>query len=325
MGKLGVPRSYSLYGVHLKSALRLPGLELRDSGEVPIELLNGSVSLFSKVRREAGIRPEKRDWFTHARLSDGSDYLQWSGLFEFLVSADGRTIACCALNGTSLESFQTYLIGQVLSFALLRQGIEPLHATTVVVNREAVAFLGDCGYGKSSLAAAFLQVGYPLLTDDLLVLKEDGDRFVAYPGPPRIKLFPEIARSLLGEQVNGIPMTNQTSKLVIPLDEKEAVSPQRSFPLKGIYVLSPPARSRGSRINIRTLSPRRAFVEMVKNTFNAVIVDPERLRRQFALATRLAASVPIKTLSYPRTLMRLPTVREAVRSDLNNERPFSIR
>lgn len=309
------PRVYRIYGICLKSHWPLPGHERSPPDLADVELFEATPAVFSDASREAEKQSDREDWFRHVRLPDGSDYLHWSGLFEFLVSPDGRRIACRALSGASRESFQTYLLGQVLSFALLKQGIEPLHATTVVIDGQAVAFLGDCGYGKSSLGAAFLQAGYPLLTDDLLVLKEEGDRFVAYPGPPRIKLFPEIARSLLGEQVNGIPMTNQTSKLVIPLDEKKAVLPQRAFPLKAIYVLSPPARSRSSRITIRPLSPRRAFFEILKNTFNAVIIEPQRLERQFELATRLATGGPLRSLSYPRRLGRIAQVRESILRD----------
>ena len=310
-------RSYCLYGVRLKSVLSLPGPELESNGNSEITLFHGSATLFSGARRRAGMSPEKGDWFRYARLSDGSEYVKWSGLFEFLVSPDGRRIACRELDGASAESFQTYLLGQVLSYALLKQGIEPLHSTSAVIDGEAVAFLGDCGYGKSSLGAAFLQAGYHLLTDDLLVLKEEGDRFVAYSGPPRIKLFPRIAKSLLGERVNGTPMNNCTPKMVIPLERNETVSPQGTFPLRAIYVLTPPpASSRSSRITIRPLSPRRACVEMIKNSFNIVIVEPERLKRQFVLASRLAARVPVKSLSYPRTLTRLPAVRQAVLSDL---------
>jgi hypothetical protein len=315
----GPPCCYRLYGLLLRSVLPLPGPEFAGSRSAAVEVFHGSASLFSRVQRKAGISPERGDWFAHARLSDGSDYLRWSGLFEFLVSADGRRIACRALNDTSHESFQTYLVGQVLSFALLRQGIEPLHSNAVVINGEAVAFLGDCGYGKSSLGATFLQVGYRLLTDDLLVLKEEMDRFMVYPGPPRIKLFPEIAKSLLGERVSGTPMSNQTPKLVIPLAQNETVSAECVFPLRAIYVLVPPrASSRSHKITIRKLSPRRAFLELIKNTFNATVVEPGRLKCQFMLATRLAARVPVKSLSYPRTLARLPAVREAVRSDLSN-------
>ena len=322
----GSPSCYRLYGLLLRSVLPLPGPDFLGSGTAAVEVFYGSASLFSRARTEAGISRETGDWFAHARLPDGSHYLRWSGLFEFLISADGHRIACRALNGASGESFGTYLAGQVLSFALLKQGVEPLHATTVVIDGEAVAFLGDCGFGKSSLGAAFLQVGYPMLTDDLLVLKEKGNRFAAYPGPPRIKLFPEIARSLLGERVTGTPMNNRTSKLVIPLDRNQAVLPQGAFPLRAIYVLVPPrSSSRSHKITIRRLSPRRAFLALLKNSFNTVVVEPGRLKCQFMLATRLATRVPIASLSYPRALEQLPDVRQAILADLNNGTPISSR
>lgn len=316
MGSLRVTRVYCLYGMRLKSIMPLPGREITSSGQAAIELLSGSSSLFSRARREAGICPKEKEWFKHAGMPDGSDYLRWSGLFEFLVSADGRRIACREFNGASHESFQTYLLGQVLSFSLLKQGFEPLHATSVVIDGGAVAFLGNCGYGKSSLGAAFLQEGYSMLTDDLLVLKEEGNRFAAYAGPPRIKLFPEIAKRLLGGRVNGTPMNNDTSKLVIPLGPDETVSPECAFPMKAIYILRPPASLHSSRVVIRRLSPRDAFLAVTKNTFNAVVVASERLKRQFVLASRLAATVPVKSLSYPRALKHIPKVREAIRSDL---------
>ena len=320
------PCCYRLYGLLLRSVLPQPALAFAGSGIAVVEIFHGSASVFSRARREARIRLDEGKWFAHGRLSDDSDYLRWSGLFEFLVSADGHRIACRAFKGASQESFQTYLAGHVISFALLRQGIEPLHSTTVVIDGEAVAFLGDCGFGKSSLGAVFLHGGYRLLTDDLLVLKEEGDQFMAYPGPPRIKLFPEIARSVLGERVTGIPMNDQTSKLVIPLGQNEAVLPQSAFPLKAIYVLTPPSpNSPSHRITIRTLSPRRAFVELIKNTFNHLVVEPGRLKCQFVLATRLTTRVPIASLSYPRALKHLPDVRQAILANLSNGTTFSFR
>src|SRR5205823_3902180 len=103
----------------------------------------------------------------------------------------------------------------------------------VVVRQQAVAFLGDSGYGKSSLGAAFLQAGHSLLTDDILVITENNRRFTAHPGPSRIKLFPHIAKTLLGERVAGIPMHPTTSKLVIPLTQKQ--SEHATAPLRAIY------------------------------------------------------------------------------------------
>lgn len=308
-------RAYEVYGLRLTSVIPLPCPVPRDPGPAQAELVYGSTSLFSRVYRAIGTTPNGNPWFRHSRLPDGSDYLRWSGLFEFLIAADGRKVACRSLDETSHEVFQTYLLGQVLSFALLKRGIESLHSTAVVVDGEAVGFVGDCGYGKSSLGAAFLQAGHPLLTDDLLVVEEDAHGVLAYPGVPRIKLFPEIARGLLGEGIVGTPMNNLTPKLVIPLGRK--LFCRDVSPLRAIYVLTFPAgSSRNDRITIRALSPRRAFLELLKDTFNAMVLEPARLTRQFDLAARLAGKVPVKSLSFPRSLDRLPSVREAILSDL---------
>lgn len=310
-------RVYHLYGLSVKCDWPLPCPGRAGPAMAEVELFEGPGSVFSEPPGVRARPSDGEDWFSHVRLSDGSDYLRWSGLFEFLVSADGRRIACRPLNGTPQEAFHTYLLGHVLSFALLKQGIEPLHSTAVVVAGGTVAFLGDCGYGKSSLGAAFLQAGHPLLTDDLLVVKEEAQGFVTYPGPPRIKLFPEVARRVLGERVTGTPMNHLTPKLVIPLGRDGKPSWRSAAPLKAIYVLRPPLEGRrDARISVRALSRRRAFVELVRNTFNAIVLEPARLSRQFDLAASLSSRIPVKALSFPRSLARLAEVRAAIESDL---------
>jgi hypothetical protein len=242
-------------------------------------------------------------------------YLRWPGLFEFLVAADGRRVLGRPLGDASPEAFRTYLLGQVVSFALLGQGIESFHATVLEVGDGAVALLGDCGFGKSTLAAAFLRDGHRLLTDDLLVAVPRQGGVVAFPGPPRIKLFPEPARTFLGE-VSGPPMNGLTPKQVIPLAPEQSVSSPR--PLRAFYVLRPPAdQSRRRRITVRRFSPRHSVLRLLAGTFNATVRDPARLARQLAAASRLAAEVPVKSLSYPREMSQLPRVVEAVRSDLS--------
>ena len=310
------PFTYRLYGLFLRSELPLPCPELQESHQDAVDLFEAPDSLFVHARQNTSSEPKPGDWFQHTRLSDGSDYLRWSGLFEFLVSPEGRRIACRACNGTTQEAFQAYLVSQVLSFALLKHGIESLHATVVVVQQQAVAFLGNSGYGKSSLGAAFLRAGHTLLTDDILVLTENGRRFTAHPGPPRIKLFPDIAKTLLGKQVAGIPMNPTTSKLVIPLASQQ--SSEAAAPLRAIYMLRPPTTGVPlTRVTLTLLSQRRACLDLLANTYNPVIVKPDRLARQFNLTVRLAAGVPVKSLSYPRDLAFLPEVLTAIKSDAN--------
>jgi hypothetical protein len=259
-------------------------------------------------------RLDPGQWFYYLGLRDGSDYLRWSNLFDFLVSSDGRRIACRALDGASREIFQTYLLGQVLSFALIKLGIEPLHSTAAVIGGRAIGFLGDCGAGKSSLAAAFLQAGSPLLTDDLLVLKEVSDGLAAYPGMPRIKLFPEVANRLLGEAPGTLP-DSRLVKMAIRLDGDRFHT--HPAPLNVLYRLRPvPRRTRRPQISIINLSRRAACLELLRSTYNPVVVEPQRLEQQFAWAARLATRIRVKSLAYPRDLSALPHIRQRILEDL---------
>jgi len=311
------PLAYQVYGLRLNSQIPLAGPQEAWSGHADMELVATPDSLRTPLVQQHLRRPDTDDWFHHAALDDGSTYLLWTKLSEFLISPDGRRIVCHSLDGVSSETLSTYLITQALSCALVQQGIEPLHATVAVIDGEAVAFLGNCGYGKSSLGAAFLKAGYPLLTDDLLVISQADSptgRLVAQPGPARIKLFPEIATSLMDTHRAGVQMNPDTNKLIFPLKASEHCA--TAVPLKIIYVLRPPAARRSSqRISIRTLPSRRACIELITNTFNLIITDPARLKRQFEWAARIAAVVPVKSLSYPRSLAHVNRVVTAVRED----------
>jgi hypothetical protein len=65
------------------------------------------------------------------------------------------------------------------------------------------------------------------------------------------------------------------------------------------------------------MKARAAFVSLTQNTFNSILLGPDRLRVQFDVASRLAQRVPVNTLSYPKGLGRLSEVRERVLGDID--------
>jgi len=306
---------YSSYGISIRSELPLPLPEARERAlfEVEFRRVNRSISrtMLKGVKRQR----YPGSYFEFRHLRGGASYVRWDGIGEALISRDGRSITCHAFREACSESLNFYLLGQALSFALVKNGLEPLHATAVVVAGNAIVFLGDCGVGKSSLAAAFLQAGHRLLTDDLLLLRRTAQGLMAYPGPPRIKLFPEMARKVLGGIVTGDPMNPQTRKLIISLNQDCACA--TPVPVRALYVLASPDRTAHEvRIRIVKLSRREAFVRLLASAFNYVILDPDRLRRQFEATRVLANAITAKTLSYPRSVESLPLVREAIVYDI---------
>ena len=250
--------------------------------------------------------------FDFGQLPDGSTYVRWDGVGEALISRSGQAITCFPFPHADWESFHVYLLGQALSFALVKGGFEPLHATAVVFEGQAVAFLGDCGFGKSTLAAAFIQEGHRLLTDDLLLLETTARGIVAFPGPARIKIFPEVALRFLGRAASGISLNPKAQKQIIPLNDSQMCVD--ATPLGAIYAL---ASSNGDQaIRIAPLTEREAFIDLLGSTFNRQVVDANRLRRQFEFTHNLANLTTVRRLSYPRLLERLPLVLEAILSDL---------
>jgi hypothetical protein len=309
---------YGVYGIAVVSDTRLALPDYAHCGLGEVECLSAPASVFLGAMRGVDFDPGSNSWYRYASLHDGSTYVRWDSVGEFIVAADGRRIACRRLEGSVDESFQVYMLGQALSFALVKQGFEPLHATVVVVDDQAVAFLGDHAFGKSSLAASFLENGHRLLTDDLLILQESSGGILAYPGPPRIKLFSRIAGRFLGQTSNRVPMNAETDKLIVPIDEHQRCA--RPAALKAIYSLAAPREAcRSPRVSIESLTPREAFVELVKGTFNRRLVGPQRLARQFAEMSSLAGRVAVRKLTYPRTVDRLQEVQRLVIADLARE------
>lgn len=304
---------YGVYGISLSSEIPLALPEYSGGEFAHFELCLGTAERFAEALSGAKL-VDRADWYQYAHLSDGSSYVRWHGLGEFLVAAGGKRIWCARAPDALTESFQVYLLGQALSFALVKAGFEPLHGTAIEYEGGAIALLGDSGFGKSTLAASFIAAGCRLLTDDLLLLRPSTGGLDAYPGPPRIKLLPDSAGRILGPAATGVPMNAETNKHVIALDAAQRC--QTPVPLRVIYVLAPPHEMRRlRRLRAVPLSAREAFFALVGNTFNRYIADPDRMERQLAETTRLVNTVPVRKLAYPRSFACLGEVREAILVD----------
>jgi hypothetical protein len=283
-------------------------------GRWDVEFVEGDPVRLAKAATHVPASQAK-SWTQEAVLPDGSRYRRWSNLFEFLLPPDARRIEARALEDANLEAFQAYMLVDALSYAMVRMGREPLHATAVLTPQGVVGLLGDSGRGKSTLGALLVEGGCPLLTDDMLVVTPDNEQFLAHPGPPRLKLYQEMADRILPEGYQGVPMNPVTRKLIIPLDAQRSV--RQAGPLRALYAISAARRDR--RPNppaIRQLSPGRAFPRVLAATLGHWPYDTARLRNQFEFATRLVNSVPVKTLSYTRSTSEMFSVRDAVLRDL---------
>jgi hypothetical protein len=152
------------------------------------------------------------------------------------------------------------------------------------------------------------------VTDDMLVLTRDSGRWLAQPGPPRLKLYRDMADYLLGSSRDGIAMNSDTTKLIIPLDTSQCVTGAQA-PI-AVYILSDEEGRQQDAPVIRRLSPAAAFPRLLAHTAGHYPSDAARLRRQFEFATAVVQEIPISTLSYRRDKAEMVGLKEGVLADI---------
>jgi hypothetical protein len=197
------------------------------------------------------------------------------------------------------------LLGPVLSYWLERLGIPVLHAAAVRTDAGAAGLLAPSGGGKSSLAAALLQAGAPLLTDDILPVEESGGTFLARPGLPQMRMEPDSARHFLGTIDGLAAVSPDDSKLHVPV----AAFCGTAIPLAGLYLVE----RRPGPLEILPLSRREAVVELVRHSFSPYLVEAVGLQpRRLDLFVRLVRQVPVHRLFCPAGFEHLPQAAEAL-------------
>jgi hypothetical protein len=301
---------YSVYGVEVTSdwPMAFPPSTGRGAALAEVDFVEGTDEDFSDA---AALRSLPEPWFTSHVFPNRSSYARWSGLYEFRIDADGCRVACRALDGCDPIVLQNYLFGQALSFALVQQGLEPLHAAAVRVDDVAIGFLGDCTFGKSTLMASFLQAGHRALTDDLLMLVAKDGQTVALPGSGRIKLQPDSARAFLDRTTEGEPLNAGTLKRSFRVPP--TLVQRTELQLTHLFVLpTPEERKHFTSVSIRPLSRATMFHELLKNSFNVQVLTRERLERQFECAAAHAATLDCFLLQYPGGIHHLPLVRQCI-------------
>lgn len=301
---------YAVYGVSLQSDMpfAFPALPAGARTDAHVRLARAHDDEFAGAAR-ADNADER--WFVCDQRDNGSIYLRWSTLYEFLVAPCGTRVTYRPLEEGQPGVLQNFLFGQALSYALVRQGVEPLHATAIDVGDYAIALLGDCTFGKSTLAASFLQAGYRLVTDDVLNVHERDGQLMAHAGTGRIKLEPEAAVALLGGTDGGIQLIPTATKLAFRL--QESMVQRADVPLRAFFILpTPDERLAADRIEVRAVGRADVFCELVKSTYVCDLDGASRLRRNFVVNSRIASVTPGFSLRYPPGIDRVPAVRDAI-------------
>lgn len=315
---------YSVYGLAVESDTPLPEL--------------AGVSDFCTQSKErvrihlkglGNQRSEPAAWFLSSRLPDGQSWLRaartdegfllrYADLADFLIDRPGDNIHLGRVaSEASPDTIRHLALDQVLPMVLSLRGEVPLHATAVLTPKGVCAFLGATGAGKSALAASFCLAGYPLMSDDCLVLRDKG-RIFALPGYPGVRLWPDAAETLGGALRDGQPVAHYTAKRRTLGSAGVNSFAAEPGPLAAIYEIE---REQGAGTGspvVRRLAGREAFIRLASASFILDVGEQAVLERHFRFIERLLAQVPFSVLCVPNDFNALPAVRNAVLVDREN-------
>lgn len=207
---------------------------------------------------------------------------------------------------------QSYLLGVLMATLLRQRGFLVLHACGVAKDGQAVAFVGESGWGKSTLAEYFCQRGYTLLSDDVMAVQvgQEGQAEVL-PSYPQIRLRPEAGR-YLRRDFDDLPEVKATAGKRFTTPER---FPDRPLPLHKLYLMDPGYTTENA---VEPMPARRALLRLIQHTrATNLIKAPAFQARLLRQCEQLIRHVPVERLCRVKDLRRLHEIYELVEQDLH--------
>lgn len=315
---------YSAYGLCLSADQPIPGLAPGPAFRAPDVQLN--------LGRSDPLPPEKlvaeRTWYTSPpqngcqepalkvwRLGGGAyfRFLYRDGT-EYLLCRSGTQVWGTWPDSLTLDYTAPYLLGPVLGFVLRLRGLVSLHASAVCAADRAIALMGPARAGKSTTAAALARLGHPVLSDDIVVLEDQGGAFLVPPAYPRLCLWPESAKSLYGS-ADALPLiTRDWEKRYLDLTGNGYRFQDRPLPLAAIYLLGGRSSDAAAPF-VEDLPPHTGLMTLVANSYVNYLLDKTMRAREFELLAQVANRVPLRRVNPHRDPTRLSTLCDVILED----------
>lgn len=299
--------SYPLFGVVLQSEVALSTLQAGAAADstATIRICRQTESVVTAKAAASDNPPLHDDWqlqyvLRFAEFNDKPFMSVFEGArgyllrvhqrADFEVSPGGDSIMCRSHIGVPWATVEQLLVDQIVPRALQLCGRPSLHASAVSQGDAVLALVGPAGAGKSTTTAALCQRGWSLVCDDCLALEIADGHIVVHPGYPSVRLWPDSANALLGDDHQlplASPRTDKRRK-AYPLDT-------RTRKLACIILLDP---YEGKHITVKQLRARDAFALLTTTLHRLTPQGSRVLDAEFQLLSAIASSVPLLRLRY---------------------------
>lgn len=227
--------------------------------------------------------------------------LRFPGEADFAINVASDSVTGWPVPGVEDSHFQSLYHNAVLPLLGDHNGGIFLHGSAVSIGGRAIAFLGQSGDGKTTLAGAFAKAGRPFLTEDVIELTPQGQGYLLQPKPSGLRLYADSAAYLLGQQVGaagGGGKFDVSDAMTLPFCSK-------AVPLAAIVVLG---SDHAATLALTPLAAPSAVQQLLPHSFVLDVEDKPRLRGHFSRIVGLGSQTPCYVLDFPRDYDELPRV-----------------
>jgi hypothetical protein len=284
------------FGLRIKSNLPIPGLLAAAATDaIDIEVYFGA-SLTPMLSQGLEQSDAEQPLYHFSSIHDGAYFrLTYSDGTDFVFDRAVSKLWASWRAPLTLEDAATYLLGPVFGLILRRRGAACLHASAVAIGGRAIALVGAAGAGKSTTAAALARLGLPVLCDDVLALRQRGEKFFVEPAYPRLRLWPEAVTMLCGAP-DALPrLTPSWEKRYLDLSQAPQRFQAQALPLGALYFLAERTDCAAAP-RILPLSKRDGLMRAIANTYANLPSDGAPLGREFEVLGRLVNQIRVRQI-----------------------------
>ncbi len=305
---------YSIFHHIVESDLPLPELQENNNAHPTLFFKSATISEVPKVAI---------DWCHHWRLPDGqisisvgkekkNYWLRFPQLIDFKLQPHSNQITAYRHKNIPDNTVCHLLLDQVIPRLLSHQGQLIIHASCIQIGDSVIAFCGESGWGKSTLAAYFYTQGYKLITDDCLLLETKDATMTGIPNYLGLRLLSDSLSLLPESRTETTEVCHYASKKRVTVSGNNQI---QAIPISAIFFLNEPyQQDTHSSIAVQHIPGATALIELIKHCFPLDITDVKRTGTQLTSLAELIKNSKTRFyhLEYPRTMESLPNVLKTI-------------
>jgi hypothetical protein len=316
-------QAYRVFDIGMTSAFSFPEL-----GEIGA----GITGLSLEVAAASGT-PGDYSWFHHWTGNESDDEIyssiarehggyrvRYPDLADFVINAKLDHVRCFPLRGVSKATLRHIFLDNVIPRILGQRGQMIVHASAVRAREGSTfAFLGESGWGKSTLASKFYSQGYELITDDCLKMVVAGNTLTGVPAYQGVRLRDDSISHIFPADKSSQPVADYSDKRRIGTP---AAPSGDSAEIRHLYLLSNPALGNPALgrqdeealgPTIKEVSGSEAIMALIRRSFFLDVEDMPAAARRLEMAHEIvSSSTLISALDFTRDYALLDQVVKAV-------------